>query len=276
MPRIKAKACGLSLLVLTGSALAGPVEPQLIATNGTRAYFFQRTTTPEEFDTISALDSTGHYQAITTDPTGKVLMHGISGTGGVFYHLKGRPGNWRVDTVSFTDIWYNTIDYVGERMFAVRNDIGHSDALVELNPYTFEEIALLGIYELGIGGMAYVPHLDEFVVGDTRTNSFYAIGLGLTESTVQGEIRTIGHSGMRWGGHGLEYFEGEVYGAAIRGEDMKFVFGKVNLETGHFDVSSILADAIHGGVGFGIIPAPGTVGLLTVFGALACRRRRTA
>jgi hypothetical protein len=274
MPRIKAKACAVSLLLATGSALAGPVEPQLLATNGTRAYFFERATTPEEFDTISTLDAASGYQAITRDASGRVVMHGIVGGQGVFYHLRGRDGNWRVDAIAQTEAWYNTITYVGERLFGVRNAAGRLDEVVELNPETFAEIGSFGSFELGIGGMAYVPHLDEFVVGDTYSNSFYAIGTGFTEASVAGQIRTLGHSGMRWGGHGLEYFDGQVYGAAIRGDDMSLVFGHVDLDSGHFEVSSILAGAIHGGVGFGIVPSPGTIGVLGAMGLIATRRRR--
>jgi len=264
----------LILLAFAGQALADITPPPFLATNGSRAFTFSATEAPKEFQlAASNEDAPGAYPAISTDFTGRVLVHGINSSGGgTFYQLRGNPSNLWLDPIASTQSAYHSFTYVGERMFGVKNFQGSLDEIVELNPYTFAEVGSFGIFDLGIGGLAYVPNLNEFVVSDTRTNSFY--GIAYDGGGDRGSVRLIGHAGMRWGANGLEYHDGVVYGTAIRGEDMQLVFGSVDLDTGHFTVERVLGEAERGAVGFGFVPAPGSVALLGLGGMLAARRRR--
>lgn len=263
----------LILALGAASAQADITPPPFLVTNASRLYTFTAVQPPEEFQNIGIADGPANFPAVGHDISGHVLVHGIRADGkGEFFRLRGSASNYWLDSIAVTETYYNTFELVGERLFAVKNLEGYWDAIVELDPWTYSELGTYGVFELGIGGMAYVPQLNEFVVSDTRSNTFLGIDFG--DGSGAGAVRTLGHAGMRWGANGLEYFDGVVFGTGIRGEDMKLVFGHVNLQTGAFEVETVLGDAVRGAVGFGFVPTPGTLALLGAGGLLAGRRRR--
>lgn len=261
------------ILGLGGGVAQADITPPFLVTNGSRLYTFTQVQPPEEYQNIGIADGPAQFPAVGRDGNGQVLVHGMRADGkGEFFRLRGNASNYRLDSIAVTETYYNTFDFVGERLFAVKNLEGYSDAIVELDPLTYAEVGTYGVFDLGIGGMAYVPALNEFVVSDTRSNTFLGIDFG--DGTGAGSARLIGHAGFRWGANGLEYANGVVYGTGIRGGDMKLVFGHVNLDTGAFEVEMVLGDAVRGAVGFGFVPSPGTLALLGAGGLLAGRRRR--
>ncbi|KAA0215635.1 MAG: PEP-CTERM sorting domain-containing protein [Leptolyngbya sp. PLA3] len=263
----------LTLTLAAGVAQADITPPPFLVTNSSRMYTFTGVQPPESYQTIGIADGPANFPAVGKDIDGHTLVHGIRGDGrGEFFRLRGNESNYWLDSIAVTETFYNSFEIVGERMFAIKNLEGYHDAIVELDPVSYAEIGTYGVFELGIGGMAYVPQLNEFIVSDTRTNTFFAIDFG--DGSGAGALRTIGHAGMRWGANGLECYDGVVFGSAIRGEDMKLVFGHVNLDTGVFEVETVIGDAVRGSVGFGFVPSPGTLALLGAGGVLAGRRRR--
>lgn len=263
----------LALIAISGQALAGEVSPTFLATNGTLGHVFELGATGANTVAFSFQQQPESIQAMSRDINGRVVLHGNRDDGsGVWYRLTMNNGAMSTTKITDTDTWYNSFTMVGERMFAVKNAARDIDQIVELNPYTFKEIGAFGSYALGIGGIAWVPELSEFIVSDTRTNTFFGIGFDQVDTSAS--LRTIGHAGLRWGGNGLEYADGHVYGSAIRGEDMQLVFGEVNLQTGAFEVFRGLGDAQHAGVGLVLVPAPGSIALAGLGGLLGCRRRR--
>lgn len=264
---------GLALVILSGYALAGEVGPTFLTTNGTAGYSFGLDPSEASNHTFNFGDGPASIQAMGTGIDGRVLLHGLHNDGtGSWYYLSQENGNLSTSEATNSDKWYNSFTLVGQRMFAVKNAATDIDQIVELDPYTFEEIATFGEYSIGIGGIAWVPELSEFIVSDTRTNTFYAIGFDQIDTSLA--LREIGHAGLRWGGNGLDYHDGHLYGSAIRGDDMQLIFGEVDLETGAFEVLRVLGDAEFGGVGLVVIPTPGTLPLVGLGGLLAARRRR--
>ncbi len=263
-----------AMLALTAaSALAGEVQPTFMATNGTAGVLFEADAISTRNLSLDLDDEPHSIQAISQDINGRTVLHGVLNDGtGVWYHLRRANGVLTTNKFLSTDTWYNSFTIVNERMFAVKNIENDQDQIVELNPFSYQEIGSLGSFSLGIGGLAWIPELDQFLVSDTRTNTFHTLTMNESETALTSEL--LGHAGLRWGGNGLEYYNGHVYGTAIRGEDMSFVFGEVNLQTGAFDVQRVLGDAVRGGVGFGIIPSPGSLAMLGAGGVLCTRRRR--
>jgi hypothetical protein len=273
MSRTAAALTGLALVMISGQALAGQVGPDFLTTNGTTGFSFELGIDGTASQQLAFAEAPDSIQAMSTGVDGRVILHGMRNDGtGSWYYLSRDGTNLTTTKIKDTDTWYNSFTVVGERMFAVKNVATDIDQIVELNPFTFEEIAGFGQYGIGIGGLAWAPELNEFIVSDTRTNTFFGIGFDQVQTSTA--LREIGHAGLRWGGNGLEYYDGHVYGAAIRGEDLKLVFGEVDLQTGHFEVLRVLGDAQHAGVGLAIIPTPGSVSLLGMGGLLAARRRR--
>lgn len=273
MSRSIATIAALTLVALSGNALAGEVNSTYLTTNGTLGHAFQVGTPGTETVAFGFGERPESIQAMSRDINGRVLLHGNRADGsGVWYRLTMGEGGMSTAKVADTETWYNSFTMVGERMFAVKNAATDIDQIVELDPYSFEEIAGLGQYGIGIGGLAWVPELSEFIVSDTRTNTFFGIGFDQVQTSVN--LRTIGHAGLRWGGNGLDYNDGHVYGSAIRGEDMQLVFGEVDLETGKFTVLRSLGDAQNAGVGLVTIPAPGSIVFAGLAGLVGSRRRR--
>ncbi len=254
-------------------ALAGEVSTTFIATNGTLGYVFETGTGGAQSDELTLTNPPEAIQAISNGINGRTILHGSRTDGsGVWYYLNRNGGTLTTTEFAQTDVWYNSFTLAGERMFAVKNIANDADQIVELNPFNFAEIGSIGSFDIGIGGIAWVPELGEFVVSDTRTNTFFGISFG--GDAAASTLREIGSAGIRWGGNGLEYDNGRVYGTGIRGEDMMLVFGEVNLQTGAFEVQRVLGEAARAGVGFGIIPSPGVLPILGAGGLFASRRRR--
>jgi len=262
-----------ALAALSGQALAGEVSTTFLATNGTLGYVFESGTTGAQSGELSLADPPEAIQAISNGINGRVILHGSRTDGtGVWYYLNRNGSSLTTSEFAQTDAWYNSFTLAGERMFAVKNVANDFDQIVELDPFSFAEIGSIGSFDIGIGGIAWVPELGEFIVSDTRTNTFF--GISMSDAQTSTTLREIGSAGLRWGGNGLEYDNGHVYGTGIRGEDMMLVFGEVNLQTGAFEVQRVLGDAARAGVGFGIIPSPGALSLLGMGGLLVSRRRR--
>jgi len=273
MSRSFTKVAAFALIALSGHALAGEVNPTFLATNGTLGHLFELGVAGSDSVAFSFQQQPESIQAMARDINGRVVLHGNRDDGtGVWYRLTMGSGGMSTTKIADTETWYNSFTMVGERMFAVKNAAPDIDQIVELNPFTFSEIGEFGQYAIGIGGLAWVPELSEFIVSDTRTNTFFAIGFDQVETS--GSLRVIGHAGLRWGGNGLDYVDGHVYGSAIRGEDMQLVFGEVNLQTGKFEVLRGLGDAQRAGVGLVVVPAPASLALAGFGGVLASRRRR--
>lgn len=262
-----------SLAALAGSTLAGEVTPTFMATNGTAAYVFSSNSVSTQGLSLQFEDQPDSIQAISKDIDGRIMLHGLRSDGsGVWYHLRNNGGNLTAEKFKNTENWYNSFTMVGDRMYAVKNIVNDADEIIELDPNSLAEIGTLGAFQFGIGGIAWIPELNEFLISDTRTNTFHTLAFNQSANALTSSL--LGAVGFRWGGNGLEYSNGHVYGTAIRGEDMALVFGEVNLNTGAFEVQRVLGDATRGGVGFGIIPSPGSLAMLGAGGVLCSRRRR--
>jgi hypothetical protein len=274
MSKITSTFAVAALAAVSGQALAGEVSTTFLATNGTLGYVFEAGTTGAQSGQLSLADPPESIQAISNGINGRVILHGARTDGsGVWYYLNRNGSTLTTTEFAQTDAWYNSFTLAGERMFAVKNIANDADQIVELDPFSFAEIGSVGSFDIGIGGIAWVPELGEFIVSDTRTNTFFGVSFG-GDTQTSSTLREIGAAGLRWGGNGLEYDNGRVYGTGIRGEDMMLVFGEVNLQTGAFEVQRVLGEAARAGVGFGIIPSPGVLPILGAGGLFASRRRR--
>ncbi|MBX3323601.1 MAG: hypothetical protein KF757_11485 [Phycisphaeraceae bacterium] len=260
-------------------ALAGfaSAQAQYVTGHGQKLFLTNADTLQTEVLNLADGEGAWTFSGMTTDSRGRIIAHTINQAQAVteFYRVGSNkntdaPTMVRIGTGNAT---YNTITYVGERLFGVERQ-GSLNVIVEIDTQSFEKIGEWHNLTQAIGGMAYNEATDEFVFGDSRTRNFYAV----SASDANAEVRLIGHAGMNFGGNGIELFDGRLYGSFIRAGTLDLVMGEISMTTGQITILANLGASTAGaGTSFTVIPtipSPTGLALLGLGGLAAIRRRR--
>ncbi|MCW5753141.1 MAG: hypothetical protein KIT24_00365 [Phycisphaeraceae bacterium] len=229
----------------------------------------------ESFDMMGA-----HTIGMTVVPAGMSITGATAGDVIAIddqRNAQGRYNVYRVDnaytgtptlvTIGESNRVSNSLVFAGGNLYGA-NGLNQQFRIHELSLVDFlgsNDVAS-GFSVLGVGGLAFDG--SGFFFTDNGSNSLYGYDLGTNTVT------TLGNSGVSFFNQGLEYFQGQLWGAVqIAGGNL--VIGTWNTTNGAFTQVYDVAPHVQSVTGFvAIIPAPGSLGLLAVGGMIALRRRR--
>lgn len=271
--RTTAAIGALVLVTAAGTAEAQPV--QFLATDGNRLYRGDLAGNVEPFITLSAA-----IQSLTRVPEGYAVAGAVAGdiiataadaTGGVWRVFRlddpfGTPTLTQIGSTSFS---------VGSLAFSPQGLFGVNASLSPLRVSTLSMVDFstvqnftTGINVAGGGGIAAAPGSSQFYLTDATNHRLMAWSPGGTASVVGGV-------GFGFSNNGLEYLNGQLYGALRRDSlPTQISVGTFDLTTGVFTTATTITGILGNGTGFVTIPSPGAAAVLGLGGLIAALRRR--
>lgn len=262
-----------TLIALAGSALlaaAASAQPTMLISQGSTLYRYQA-------GTVSTYQVSDGISGMTNVPNGMTVgtMNGGATSGDVI--AVGGLNVYRVDnplgTPSLTQIGLAggpnaSPVFVGGKLYGVAGVLPQGSIVVEWDPTTFTEINRwdTGVFG-GPGGMVAVPGTtDEFYYAEFNYDEIFHYKLGDTFSTPVCSTPNNDYVG-------LEMIGGRIYASYALPLTGEFVLGEQKLD-GTFNQIALLDTYKTGITGLtAIIPAPGTLALITLGGLLPGRRR---
>lgn len=263
----------LAFASTAGTACAQPV--QFLATDGNRLYRGDMLGNVQSFVTLSAA-----VQSLTRVPEGYSVAGAVAGdiiatahsaSGGDWgvYRLDDAFGTPTLTQIGSTSFGVGSLAFSAAGLFAVSDSLSPL-RVTSLSMVDFSTIQNYntGINDAGGGGIAAAPGSTQFYLTSDSSNRLMSWSPG-------GTATAVGGVGFGFSNNGLEYLNGQLYGALRRdtpGSQMSI--GTFDLSTGAFTTATTITGILGNGTGFVTIPAPGAAALLGLGGLLAARRRR--
>ena len=268
---IHAAVVGASLF----AAVAAAQPVQFLATDGNRLYRGDMLGNVQPFVTLSVA-----VQSLTRVPEGYSVPGAVAGdiiataadaTGGAWrvYRLDDPFGTPTLTQIGSTSFGVGSLAFSPLGLFAVNDSLAPM-RVTSLSMVDFSSVQnyTTGLNVAGGGGIASAPGSSQFYLTDYTNNRLMTWSPG-------GSATAVGGVGFGFANNGLEYLNGQLYGALRRdtpGSQMSV--GTFDLSTGVFTTATTITGILGNGTGFVTIPTPGAAALLGLCGALAGRRRR--
>lgn len=271
--RTSVPICALMLVAAARLSVAQPV--QFLATDGNRLYRGDLAGNVQPFVTLSA-----DIQSLTRVPEGYGVPGAVAGDI-IATAADATSGAWRVFRLD-DPFGTPTLTQIGSTSFSIGSLAFSPQGLFGVNgsasPMRVSSLSMVdfstvqnfstGINVAGGGGIASAPGSSQFYLTDATNDRLMAWSPG-------GTAVAVGGVGFAFSNNGLEYLNGQLYGALRRdSQPTQMSVGTFNLSTGAFTTATTITGILGNGTGFVTIPSPGAAAVLGLGSLLASRRRR--
>lgn len=209
---------------------------------------------------------------ITGAKTGDIIAMATSSTSSRWnmYVLEDPYGTPALTKVLSVNHNIGSLVFANGKMYGIDASLNPS-RIYEIDPVTGNSTTTYntGVAMSGGGGLAYNSLTGLFYFTDGTNHRLYSWAPG-------GSATNIGGVGFAFSNNGLEFVEGELWGA-LRPDAAPTTLrvGKFDLGTGAFTTTTTVSGVNGGGTGFVVVPEPATLAL-SGLGMVALLRRRKA
>ena len=265
--------CAFVIAAAAGTAWAQPV--QFLATDGNRLYRGDLAGNVQPFVTlpvdVQSLTRVPEGYSVAGAAAGDIIATAADATAGVWrvYRLDDPFGAPTLTQIGSTTFSVGSLAFSPQGLFAVNASASPLRvSSVSMTDFSTIQHYTTGISIAGGGGIAAAHGSSQFYLTDATNHRLLSWSPG-------GVATTVGAVGFGFSNNGLEYLNGQLYGALrLDSPGTQMRVGTFNLSTGAFTSATTITGILGNGTGFVTIPVPGTAAVLALGGLAVTRRRR--